>query len=434
MMDEELIAFLWEHRLFNAKTLATAEGKTLLIKHPGFRNADSGPDFHMSRLLVDQTELVGQVELHVLSSDWFRHGHQHDRAYQGVILHVVWKNDSQIPELIDAGIPTLELENCIEKSELELCLELMQSMASIPCAAEPAQDIIIRRQWLDRMIIDRLEDKARSIQQMALRCNGDWQDVLYRCLAKAYGQKVNALPAEQLAESLPYRLLARHRGNENKLEAFIFGQAGFLTEKHQDLYPKILAQEYWVQAKAYAMKSIDVIQWKFLRMHPSGFPTLRLAQFASMLKHIHPLTDIVTSGMRADEMLAIFTVEPHPYWSTHYRFDKEVKTYSARMGIASARMIVINAVVPFLYAYGKARQDDYMMEQAMDLLEQIPAEENKIMRLWNSHDCGAENAADSQALLHCFNKFCTAKKCLTCTLGRQRLTSSIHGFKNSGVF
>lgn len=433
-MDEEILSYVWENRLFRVKKLQTTCGKSLTIRHPGHKNADSGPDFQLSRLNIESGEWVGQVEIHVKSSDWFKHGHQNDEAYRGLILHVVWEHDKDIPQLSEAGVHTLELQNFIDPLELERCYELLHSLELIPCKAEQAKDILVKTQWLDRMLAERLENKSVQILQTLDKCGNDWQEVLYRCIARAFGLKVNVFPFEMLSTILPYRLLARNRGYENRLEALIFGQSGFLHHQLIDQYPQHLRQEYLNLAKAYALESMPVSNWKFLRMHPNGFPTLRLAQFAQLLRNVHPLTDLISITDNLDELTAFFTSKPHPYWDDHYRFDKAVSPFSSRMGTDTASMIIINAMIPFIFTYGKSRHDQDLQNKAIAMLELIPAESNKITRMWSSLDLKVSSASDSQALIHAYSNYCSSKKCLSCTLGRTRLKITTDGIKNSGVF
>jgi hypothetical protein len=385
------------------------------VRHPGTRNTDAGPDFSMARVKIGDTLLVGNVELHVRSSDWPRHRHQNDPAYDHVILHVVYEDDGGYNR---AGLPLLELRDHIPDYVLERYCELIQTTAPLPCAASLAGvNDMTRSAWLSRMLVERWEQKLAQWNEELARAGGDWQTLFWWRLAANFGFKVNAEPFSMLAQSLPLRLLLK-QSSLLQIEALLFGQAGFLNGSFSDEYPRALQQEFQYLQHKYSLQPVEAGLWKLMRLRPANFPGLRIAQLAALL---HTAPELFHSpGGRAGmpEMQHTLSVQASEYWDTHYRFDelpsrKSVKT----LGADAAHNIIINTVAPlrFLYAHTHGRTDD--AEAALQLLEALPAEDNRILRMWHAQDWAARSAADSQSLIQLFNSYCSRKRCLECAVG-----------------
>lgn len=415
-MNEALLQFIWQHSLYNSLGLFTVAGEAITVIHPGRLNRDAGPDFLEAKVKVGNTLLVGNVELHTRSSDWLRHGHQNDAAYNTLILHVVFQNDVTD---VTPGTPTLVLEQHIAPEVIARYAGLVTTTQKLPCSGlhTTVRDIT-KEGWLSRLLAERWEQKLSDWNILLENSADDWRNLLYWRMAANFGFKTNATPFLLLAQSLPLNVATRHKDNLLQLEALLFGQAGMLTDDFEDDYPRELQREYEYLQKKYKLKPISGALWKFLRMRPVNFPTIRIAQYAALIhKSVHLFSQIIEVHSLAD-MLPLLDVKASSYWDTHYRFDSLQETPSVKsIGKSSVENIIINTVAPIQFLYA-ARQDTIsMQERALQLLEAIPAEKNNITRIWQEEGWSVNSAAQSQALLQLYNKYCTAKRCLDCTIG-----------------
>ncbi len=415
-MNEALLQFIWQHSLYNSLGLFTVVGEAITVIHPGRLNRDAGPDFLEAKVKVGNTLLVGNVELHTRSSDWLKHGHQNDAAYNTLILHVVFQNDVAD---VTPGTPTLVLEQHIAPEVIARYAGLVTTTQKLPCSGlhTTVRDIT-KEGWLSRLLAERWEQKLSDWNILLENSADDWRNLLYWRMAANFGFKTNATPFLMLAQSLPLNVATRHKDNLLQLEALLFGQAGMLTEDFEDDYPRELQREYEYLQKKYKLKPISGGLWKFLRMRPVNFPTIRIAQYAALIhKSVHLFSQIIEVHSLSD-MLPLLDVKASSYWDTHYRFDSLQETPSVKsIGKSSVENVIINTVAPIQFLYA-ARQDTIsMQERALQLLEAIPAEKNNITRIWQEEGWSVNSAAQSQALLQLYNKYCTSKRCLECTIG-----------------
>ena len=415
-MQERLLQFIWQHSLYQPGELKTTDGEVVTIVHPGQYNTNAGPDFLEAKVRIGKTLLAGHIELHVNASDWNKHGHQHDEAYKNIILHVVYNNDAAKPL---AHTPHLELAPHISASIIDRYGSLVQTPALIPCANHLA-DIksITKESWLTRMLAERWEEKLTDWKELLDSSAGDWSNLMYWRTAANFGFKVNATPFLMLARSLPLNILAKHRENLKQIEALLFGQAGMLNEKFKDEYPKELQEEYNYLKKKYKLEPIPAHLWKFLRLRPANFPTIRIAQFAALVhKSVHLFSKIVELHS-VKEILPLLDVTASEYWNTHYQFDEvQEKGTKKHLGASSIQNIIINTIAPIQFLYAGQQGTSAQQEKALQLLEDVATEKNNILNLWNDNGWKAENAAQSQALIQLYNKYCTPKRCLECAIG-----------------
>lgn len=433
-MNEELLSWLWEFRVPTLSGLLTVSGEPVEVLHPGFRNSDAGPDYHFARIRVGGNEWAGQVELHVLSSHWENHGHSADPNYRNIALHVVWQHDKEPALLSERGIPTLELKPVLENNLPEAWRAMRNSVAEIACGASPQrEDPLLLRQWLDRMASERLIRKAEQIEHVLKGLGGNWEEALYRQLAYAYGLSVNSMAMEQLARQVPLRLVNRYRGQEFRLEAMLFGAAGLLPAENQDEYPRRLCMEFEGLRQAHDLHALEPPPWKYLRMHPSAFPEVRIARFAAMLRYLNPLISLI--HMTVEEMEKVFSLPPHAYWTRHFRFGAETgRAMKHRSGILS-ELVMVNAVAPFLHVYGRRHGNELHMSKAMEILESADPERNRITREWEALGINVETALDSQGLIEARNYYCARRKCLSCIVGKTWLKEkSAYGKQDYRVF
>lgn len=417
-MRESFLHYLWRTRRFDHRELLTTEGQPIEIQYPGEQNTHAGPDFFNARLCLDGTLWAGNVEMHLKSSEWLAHGHNADPAYDSVVLHVVLKEDFPVLRQNGGRIPCLELEGRIPPRLLESYERLEQEQDWIPCkplfAEVPA---IIKSNWLDRLMVERLEMKTSLIETALLATENHWDEAFYRLLAHNFGLKVNAEPFETLARCTPLRLLARHKTNLAQLEALLFGQAGLLQRDFQDDWPQLLAREYRHLQHKYGLIPMDASFWKFLRLRPANFPTVRIAQFAALMQHATHLYSNILEINHLKELYPLFSIHTSCYWNDHYQFDKASVTQEKLLGKPFVNLLAINTIAPFLFHYGKIRQVEIYQKRALALLESIPPEENHLLEGWAGLGQKAVNAFQSQALIQLKTRYCDGKRCLECAIG-----------------
>lgn len=422
-MNERLLHFVWQFQYFDRQDLATTRNEKVNVIHPGFLNKDSGPDFTHGKVYLDGMLWHGHIEIHLKSSDWYLHKHQRDDAYDSVILHVVWENDKEVYRKDGALIPAVELKHKVLPSLIRRYNSLVNSPMKIPCSDSlPGVKEIIRLSMLDKALMERLENKAAFIHELNVRNQGDWEETAYQVLAKNMGFKVNSDSFLQLAQSLPVRILAKHADQPRQVEALLFGQAGFLDGKTGDPYFLSLKKEYEFLRHKYNLEArLSEMHWKFLRMRPGNFPTVRIAQFAALLSAQSNLFGFIRDSVGFQDMQNAFDVCQSDYWRRHYHFGKVSSRKQQGLGKSSIENMAINSAAPLLVAYGKSVDNPQFIEKALQLLSGIPAENNHIVRTWSEVGFKVKTAFDSQALLELYNNFCLKKRCVNCNIGAQLL-------------
>jgi hypothetical protein len=423
MKSEKLLQFIWQHKLFDVTAVThTVQGDAMQIINTGTLNVNQGPDFINGRIKIADTIWVGEVELHVKASEWILHKHQLDRAYDKVIVHVVYEADKLIDDVHGNSIPCIELKPHINKALLGYYEDLMDAQTFIPCA-NMMQDLpyFIVQQQLDRAVAERLGQKAELVQELLKLTNNDWSEVLYIMIARAFGGNLNADAMQALAVRLPVRLLTKQKYNLLSVEACMFGVSGLLPEAlSNNQYIKSLQQDYDFQAQKLSLLKMDATRWKFLRMRPANFPTIRIAQFAALFCKSNYLWANVIEGASIKEITKSLDLEASDYWQTHFTFDvnKTHGTKSAQMGLTQVHHIIINAIVPSLYAYGLYLGEQKFCEQAIDYLQSLPMEKNNITNLLKDVLPAEKiDAAVGQGYIAQYKNYCQPKRCLQCAVG-----------------
>lgn len=417
-MREDFLHFLWRWRRFDAQNLATTDGQPLEILHPGEPNPHAGPDFFNARIRLDGTLWAGNVEIHLQASDWLAHRHDADPAYENVVLHVVFDEDQRLRRPNGEALPCLALRNRIPPQLLEKYLRLDHERAWIPCERSFfSVPEIVRHNWFDRLLVERLEEKTAAVAQAVEAADRHWEEAFYRVLARNFGITVNAQPFEALARSLPLRLLAKHKDHLFQLEALLFGQAGFLSEPLYDTYPRELAREYRFLQHKYGLSPLPAGQWKFFRLRPAGFPTIRLAQLAALLHRPDQLFSQLLAAPDTAAAEQLFVADISEYWCTHFRFDKSSPRRVKSLGREFVHLLLINTVAPFLFHYGRTQGRTELQDRALRLLDALPPETNTVVDAWSARGQPASSAAHTQALLHLKTRYCDAKRCLECAIG-----------------
>ncbi len=416
-MYEDLMYYIWKYKHFNGE-LRTKDGCALEIIHPGERNPHSGPDFINARIRINQTDWAGNVEMHVRSSDWFRHGHQNDEAFDGIILHIVYEDDASVCRKNGEEIPQFTLKPFVSTAMLYRYQQFMRSRDSIACAGQlHLLDIVKEKLWFPALAAERLEQKKDVLQSLFERTAHSWEDMLYMALARNFGFKVNALPFEMLSRQIPLKQFFRME--HHAVEAVLFGMSGLLPEYPEDDYPKALAKEFNFQKKRLNLKAIEKHLWK--RTRPSNFPEIRLAQFAALMGSYQGLFSKIIEAGNIAVVRKFLENDIDTYWDTHYRFDKVSAKKKKNMGDAAINLLIINTILPVLFFYGKRMHQEVYCEQALDLLSQIPPEKNSIIDSFATIGLRADNALESQALLQLKKQYCVPKKCLQCRIGHELL-------------
>ncbi len=421
MMTEAFLSYVWKMRLYNPDGLHCTTGEPVTVLATGESHNTSGPDFFNAKIRIGDTLWAGNVEIHINSSDWLKHGHQHDGAYQNIILHVVY--DADIPLVNEAGvsIPTLELRQAIDPKLYRNYLLLLSDARWIPCEKFfPQIDSFTLCNWLDRLLVERMEQKTKPIMQVLEQNLHNWEETFYQFLARGLGAKVNAEPFEQLAKSLPAVVLAKYKDHLFQVEALLFGQAGLLEQDFKDDYPNALRKEYSFLQKKHQLQPLPAHLWKFGGLRPPNFPTIRLAQLALL---IHQSANGLFSHILETETIEtyrdMFHVELSGYWQNHFVFDKESKPTTKHLGSTTIDTIIINTIAPVLFVYGSARDIPELKDKALQLLEQVPPESNSIVDHWKALGMKAENAFQTQAQLQLYNEYCRHKRCLQCAIGNK---------------
>ena len=408
-MKEEFIYYLWENRLLS-KDLTTIDGEEVGIINVGVRNHDAGPDYLDARIRIGSTLWVGHVEMHVNTSDWFKHGHQDDAAYNNVVLHVVYHNDC---ERLD--IPTLEIAGKFDESVWARYEGFMRSRLWIPC-----EKLISGIQqftwlsWLERIVVERLEAEVKDVYTCLVENNYDWEETMYQRVMRYLGMKVNNDAFERLAKMLPLKILRKHIDNALQVEAMIFGCAGFLEQTFTETYPVLLQREFKILKSKFNLSVMPMSYWKFLRMRPPNFPTIRLAQTASLISCHDNLFSKILEINDLKIMRGVLEVETNEYWNTHYLFGKPSKMMKKTLGPTSIDVLITNAIVPVLFCYGIYHDDEELKDRSIGFLEKMEPEDNLIIRRFEKMGVSVLNAQQSQAILHLYKCYCKTRKCLNC--------------------
>jgi hypothetical protein len=421
-MTEKLLQFIWQFQYFNLNELKLQSGEDLRIIFPGQYNSDQGPDFSEARIYIDKILWAGNIELHINSSDWNKHAHDNDKNYDNVILHVVWDDDKT-----DAAknIPVLILNDRVSKLLLNKYEELMNNKFFIPCEKNiHTVSEIIWISWEERLLIERLQKKTRIIENYLSQNKYHWEETLWWLTAKNFGIKINAEVFETIAKSISTNILARHKNNIHQLEALLLGQAGLLENEFEEDYPIMLKKEYNFLKKKLKLSQIDQ-PVHFLRMRPGNFPTVRLAQLAILIHQSLHLFSKIIEIKNVDEIKKLLSVTANDYWHYHYRFDETSAFKKKNLGSQMINNIIINTIVPIVFAYGNFKNRSSYKTKALQWLEQLAPEKNSIISSWEKINVENKNAFDSQALLELKNNYCDKKRCLECAVGNALLKKNL---------
>ncbi|MCE5346751.1 MAG: DUF2851 family protein [Bacteroidales bacterium] len=425
-MKEEFLHYLWKYGLYDRDNLFDNERNRITVIHPGEYNHDSGPDFFNARISVAGTVWAGNVEIHLKSSHFNHHGHHNDPAFDNVILHVVLENDKKVFNTRGEELLTAEIE--FDPELYNKYIFLVNNPCIIACQDEIAKiDNILIRHWLCSLAIERLQSKSELILKIFSETGNDWEELFYRLLTRYFGFRVNTEPFERLATAIPFKVIRKHADNRFQIEALLFGTAGMLgeglfKEALSDKYYRDLIKEYRILSAKYALQPIHGWLWKFSRLRPVNFPTVRISQLAALLSVAGGLFSKVLEATDIFQLKEVFNVAASPYWENHFVFGKKSRSIPKNTGSQATDIFIINAVIPVIFVYGRIRDHQDICERALTFLENIRAEENIITGEWETAGIKAESAFYSQALIQLRNGYCKKRRCLDCRIGSKLIS------------
>lgn len=410
------------------RTLKECGGDDVLVIDPGRLNTDAGPDFFNSKIKMGGTEWAGNIEIHVKASDWLRHSHQDDPAYDNIILHVVGVSDKRIHRSDGSLIPQVEIT--MPPGFFQTYSELESDIFTIRCAHRlPDIPSLSITDWLETLSIERIQTKAGRVSEIFKNCGNDWEQACFIILARALGFGLNGDPFEMLARSIPLKILHHHSDNPLQLQALLFGQAAMLDSSQHifDEYYQLLCREYYFLARKYGLRPMRPGLWKYARTRPQNFPHRRIALLAKACEGGFSLfSNIIAAEDDENKLRELFSWKLDGYWHTHFSFDVESKTQSDALSYTSVTLILINVVAPLIYAYGARVGNPDLAEKGLDMLASLPPEVNGIIRDWQQYGLQAKDALRSQALIHLRKEYCDRRKCLYCRFGHHLLRKSAH--------
>ena len=423
---EKLLHYIWKHRILPLSELRTTDGRSVEVIDPGLLNMHAGPDFFNAKVRIDGVMWVGNVEIHERSADWFLHGHDTDAAYNNVVLHVAAVVDADVVTERGDHLPQVQL--AVPQQVLSNYRRLLAFDRYPPCReAVLPLDAIKKRSWLSALVAERLNEKTEAIRRRVALFEASWEAAFFATMARSFGFGVNSEAFEQWAERLPLMQIAHHRDDPFQVEAMFMGMAGLLDEAQMtpatreaalaDPYFLSLKREFGYLSRKFRLEPMARQAWRFLRLRPQNFPYIRMSQLAQLYCSRRAGLAEITACESVKQLHAVLQTSVSDYWRTHYTFGKESSLNEKRLSTASLNLLAINAAVPVLHAWGCYRDDERLVQRALDWLEQLPAEDNTYIRLWKECGVEARNAADTQALIQLQHRYCERKDCLRCRFG-----------------
>ena len=420
---EQLLHYVWKHKIFPLKELKTTTGQQVEVIDTGLANTDAGPGFFNAKLKLDGVLWIGNIEIHERSSDWFKHGHHADAGYNSVILHIASEIDTEISRSNGERIPQIQLI-CPEAVRTNY-KELLETDSYPPCyRIIPSLPPFTAHSWMTALQMERFEQKATLLNERLKRCQGNWEDAFFITLARNFGFGLNGDAFETWAHQLPFRAVDKHRNDLFQIEAIFFGQAGILEDSDGDGYYLRLKKEYTYLQHKFGLIPMDASLWRFLRLRPANFPHIRIAQLACLYHRAYGLLSRIMETETLQGVRDILKGGTSEYWLTHYTFGGSSPSRPKTLSNTSLDLLIINTVVTFLYAYGLHKGNRVLCARAGSFLEELKAENNYITRMWEQCGMKASNAADSQALIQLKKEYCDKKKCLYCRIGYEYLKRS----------
>ena len=417
---EQLLHYVWKHKIFPLKELKTTSGQLLEVIDTGLSNRNSGPDFFNAKIKLDGVLWVGNIEIHTSSSDWMKHGHHTNAAYDNVILHVATNINAEVKRSNGDSIPQLQL-SCPEQVRTNFD-ELISTDSYPPCyRIIPTLSSFTVHSWMSALQMERFEQKNAQLIERLHLCNNHWEDAFFMTLARNFGFGLNGDAFETWAKVIPLRAVDKHRDNLFQVEAIFFGQAGILADPEGDEYYIKLKREYEYLAHKFGLTPMDVTRWRFLRLRPNNFPHIRIAQLACLYHRTYGLLSQLMEKETLKDVRDLLRGGTSEYWLTHYTFGGNSPSRPKTLSESSLNLLIINTVVTFLYTYGLHKGNERLCTRATAFLEELKPENNYIIRMWSECGLKVSHAGDSQALIQLKKEYCDKKKCLYCRIGYEYL-------------
>lgn len=418
-MREDFLHYLWKYKKFDFTNAETTQGEKVLLIDSGTHNFNSGPDFFNAQLKIGGQLWAGNVELHCKASDWYFHQHEKDRNYDNVILHVVWENDVEVHRENKSTIPALSLKNLVDKDLINGYRQLFASSQNWINCEKNFKDVdnFTLRHWQERLYLERLEEKSVFILDLLKKSENNWEAVLFQMLAKNFGLNLNGDALLSMAQSLDFSVVKKSSHSNLALEALFFGQAGLLRRELKTPYFQTLKEEYSYLKHKYNLSNSGIIAPKYFRLRPDNFPNIRLSQLASLYFNHKNLFSVLIASKSLAIIYEVLDVEASAFWKAHFTFPKKHKERQKKLSSAFKDLVLINTIIPLSFCYSHARGNDEV-DDLLSLMEQIPAEDNKIIQNFRKlQKRSVENALQSQAMVQLKNNYCEPNKCLECALG-----------------
>ncbi len=423
-MNEALLHTIWKYKLIGQSIFIGSKNESIEIVTIGEHNQNSGPDFFSSKILIDGVLLVGNVEIHLKTSDWLKHKHQQNKAYDNLILHVVFEHDMELEQNIAYNVSVLELKKYIKPQLLTQYNSIEVSNQKIACGKAITKMPNFEWQlWLERLAITRIETKTEYIDHLFAFSNNSYEDALYLLLCRNFGFKINNDAFELLGKSVSYSVLKKYADNKIQIEALLFGCAGFLNEPYKDAYASKLQNEFEFLNHKHQLIPIKKEAWRFSKTRPVNFPTIRISQLANIIAKQQSLYHLIESKSSIAIFKKYFEIDTSEYWHTHFKFDSLADSSKKVIGTSSFNSIIINTIVPFMVFMAKQTSNESLIEYALELLAQLPAEENTKTKEFTSLGITNSNALQSQAQIQLFDNYCIIKRCLQCNVAKFLLKS-----------
>ena len=421
-MQEDFLHYIWKHKKFRFNNLETTTGESIVVTSVGQHNFNSGPDFFNAKIKVGDQLWAGNLEIHIKSSDWFLHSHEQDKAYDNVILHVVWEDDTEVFRKDNTPIPTLQLKDVVDVTMLNNYEKLFAKQNKwINCENDfPSTDDFVLTNWLERLYLERLERKSETINTLLVASKNDWESVFFKMLTKNFGLKVNGESFFSLGQSIDFSIIRKTQSNPHVLEAFLFGQAGLLKQDIENAYYLDLKNEYKFLKQKFGLQNNQVLPLQFFRLRPPNFPTIRLSQLANLYNKHQNLFSKVIELNEVEDFYELFKVSTSDFWETHYTFQKTSKTSIKKLSKSFVDLLLINTILPIKFCYAKQKGVEIDSE-IIKIATAITSEKNNIISAFNNLKKVSKSSLDSQALIQLKTEYCDKNNCLKCAVGNQFL-------------
>lgn len=416
-MKEDVIQQFWKSKLALGKALKTTQNNAIVIRNFGELNHGQGPDFSAAEIEIDGVLHHGSVEIHVDSKEWFEHHHETDEKYQSVVLHVVWKNSMDVFDLSGRFLPVLELNQFFNEKDLQKSQQILSLNGEFPCQLFHTSVLISEK--YQQLVFAQSKRWDRKIQDVLLlhhEFRGDWQKVILVQVAKYWMDHQNRNSMSLLVKDAVISRLQKF--NQTEMLAFWLGQSQLsLDHLFQNNERDLICSKFVFLKKKFEMNPIP-LNWYFGRVRPNAFPDIRLWQWSKWISNQNASFSHWLQFKDYPELIHALSVG--------IEVKRPLKSEPEVMvnGLQHIHQLIINAIVPIWMAYATLHENKVLLNQSLDILEQIPPENNAITKKMHWMNFLNTSAKHSQQLMGQYELYCSKKKCLECLVGQSYLKSS----------